>query len=379
MPSDTQTRVLDSLTEVSAQEWNALATLSAGDNPFLRHEFLHALHETGCATEQSGWLPQFVTLWRDKKLAAAMPLYLKRHSYGEYVFDWAWADAYHRSGLEYYPKLLSAIPFSPITGSRLLAADDADRARLVTTTLALAQQVSSLHVLFPPDAEAAALREAGMMLRHGVQFHWQNAGYGNFEEFLADLSSVKRKKIRQERRKVAESGVVLRRLTGADIRDEHWAFFARCYSSTYRAHHSSPYLNLAFFRRLGETMPDNMLLVLAELDGRPVASSLNIFSPSTLYGRYWGAVGHIPLLHFEACYYQTLEFCIERGIQVFEGGAQGEHKMARGFRPVQTTSAHWLKHPQFADAVERFLAQEKAGMESYMDELNDRMPFRRTD
>jgi predicted N-acyltransferase len=383
MPADTQIRVLDSLAEVSPQEWNAIAELSSGDNPFLKHEFLHALHETGCATEQSGWLPQFITLWRTidgkKRLTAAMPLYLKGHSYGEYVFDWAWADAYQRSGLEYYPKLLSAIPFSPITGSRLLAADEHDRALLVKTALGVAQQVSSLHVLFPLDTEAAALREAGMMLRHGVQFHWQNAGYGTFEEFLADLSSVKRKKIRQERRKVAETGVVLRRLTGTDISEEHWAFFARCYGSTYRAHHSSPYLNLRFFRRLGEAMPDNVLLVLAELDGKPVASSLNIYTPTTLYGRYWGAVGHVPLLHFEACYYQTLEFCIERGIQVFEGGAQGEHKMARGFRPVQTTSAHWLRHPQFADAVERFLQKETEGMERYMDELNDRMPFRQAD
>jgi len=382
MPADHQIRVLDSLAEIPAQDWNTLAaastSASAGDNPFLRHEFLHALHETGCATEQSGWLPQFVTLWRNRELAAAMPLYLKGHSYGEYVFDWAWADAYHRSGMEYYPKLLSAIPFSPITGSRLLATDDADRAHLVTAALGLAQQVSSLHVLFPLQQEIQSLREAGMMLRHGVQFHWHNDGYTSFEEFLGDLSSVKRKKIRQERRKVAESGVVLRRLSGTDIQAEHWAFFARCYNSTYRAHHSSPYLNLPFFKRLGETMPDNLLLVLAELQGKPIASSLNVFSPTTLYGRYWGAVGHVPLLHFEVCYYQTLEFCIERGIQVFEGGAQGEHKMARGFRPVQTTSAHWLKHPQFADAVERFLERETQGMERYMDELNDRMPFRQS-
>ena len=379
MLADYQTRVLDSLAEVPAPDWNNLATLSGGDNPFLRHELLHALETSGCTTEESGWLPQHITLWRNTKLVAAMPLYLKAHSYGEYVFDWAWADAYHRSGLEYYPKLLSAIPFSPITGSRLLAANDADRAQLAATALKLARQASSLHVLYPPDSEAGALKEAGMMLRHGVQFHWQNAGYRSFDDFLGDLSSVKRKKIRQERRKVAETGARLRRFTGTDIRDEHWQFFTRCYNSTYRAHHSSPYLNLEFFRRLGAAMPDNLLLVLAEMDGRPIASSLNVYSSGTLYGRYWGAIGHVPLLHFEACYYQTLEFCIERGIQVFEGGAQGEHKLARGFRPVQTTSAHWLKHPQFADAVERFLEKESEGMEHYMDELNDRMPFRRSE
>jgi predicted N-acyltransferase len=379
MPDSSQILVLESLAQVNAAEWNALVSTCAADQPFLRHEFLHALHETGCASEASGWLPQFLTLWRDGRLAAAMPLYLKEHSRGEYVFDWAWADAYHQHGLAYYPKLLSAVPFSPIGGSRLLARTKNDQAELARAALQLARQVSSLHVLFAPDSEMQILRAAGMMLRHGVQFHWLNEGYGSFEAFLGDLSSSKRKKIRQERRRVAESGATFRRLVGRDISDEHWKFFARCYNSTYREHHSSPYLNLAFFRRLGETMPDNLLLVVAELDGRLVASSLNIFSSTTLYGRYWGAVSHIPLLHFEACYYQTLEFCIERGIAVFEGGAQGEHKLARGFRPVQTASAHWLRHPQFADAVQRFLDKETAGMESYMDELNDRMPFRKSD
>ena len=382
MASTAQTRILDSLAGVDPRQWNELVSLSAGDHPFLRHEFLHALHETGCAAEQSGWLPQYVTLWREEggasRLCAAMPLYLKGHSYGEYVFDWAWADAYHRSGLEYYPKLLSAIPFSPIAAPKLLAESEADRRELAQAALRLARQVSSLHVLFPTEAEAAILREAGMLLRHGVQFHWRNEGYGDFEDFLAHLSSAKRKKIRQERRKVAETGVKLHRLRGRDIGDEHWQFFTRCYNTTYRQHHSSPYLNLAFFRRLGETLPENLLLVVAEMDGKPIASSLNIHTPTTLYGRYWGALAHIPLLHFEVCYYQTLEFCIEQGIEVFEGGAQGEHKLARGFRPVQTTSAHWLKHPQFSDAVERFLDRETQGMERYLDELNERMPFRQS-
>lgn len=381
MSANHETRILESLTDVDAGEWNTLVRTCGGDHPFLRHEFLHALHETGCASERSGWQPQYITLWHDGRLAAAMPLYLKRHSYGEYVFDWAWADAYHRAGLAYYPKLLSAIPFSPIAGSRLLAADEADRMLLVRTAIELAEQVSSLHVLFPQDAEADSLRSAGMMLRHGVQFHWHNAsngaGYDSFDAFLGDLSSAKRKKIRQERRKVADAGVKMRRLVGHDISDEHWHFFTRCYETTYSQHGSTPYLNLAFFRRLGETMPGNVLLVLAELDGKPIASALNIFSGTTLYGRYWGAVGHVPLLHFEACYYQAIEFCIERGIAVFEGGAQGEHKLARGFRPVQTCSAHWLQHPRFAAAVEQFLERETAGMSAYMDELNERAPFRR--
>jgi predicted N-acyltransferase len=231
-------------------------------------------------------------------------------------------------------------------------------------------------VLFPPETEARELEASGMMLRRAVQFHWVNRGYDNFDAFLAELSSAKRKKIRQERRRVSEPGIKFRRLVGTEIEDEHWKFFVRCYNNTYRAHHSTPYLNLAFFRRLGETLPEHVLLVLAELDGEPIASALNIFSADALYGRYWGAVAQVPLLHFETCYYQAIDFCIERGIGVFEGGAQGEHKLARGFLPVQTWSAHWLKQPQFADAIEKFLARETMGIERYVDELNERNPFR---
>ncbi len=365
-------RIIDGLEAVEPRAWNALAE----EHPFLRHEFLHALHETGCACERTGWLPRYLTLWQGAALVGAMPLYLKSHSYGEYVFDWAWADAYHRHKLSYYPKLLGAIPFSPVTGSRLLARDGPTRRLLVHAALQLARETSSLHVLFPIEAEARDFEAAGMMLRRSVQFHWENRGYSSFEDFLADLASAKRKKIRQERRKVQEAGVRFRRLVGAEIREEHWRFFARCYDVTYRAHHSTPYLNLAFFRRLGETLPGHVLMVIAECDSKPVASALNIFSPTTLYGRYWGSVGHIPLLHFETCYYQAMEFCIERHIRIFEGGAQGEHKLARGFMPVQTWSAHWLRHPEFADAVEKFLARESAGIERYVDELNERSPFR---
>lgn len=365
-------RVLDSLGAVEPKAWNALA---AG-HPFLRHEFLHALHETGCACERTGWRPRYLTLWQDAALIGAMPLYLKSHSYGEYVFDWAWAEAYHRHGLAYYPKLLGAIPFSPVTGSRLLARDGTTRSILVRSALQLARETSSLHVLFPPEAEAREMQDAGMLLRRSVQFHWENRGYANFEEFLAYLTSVKRKKIRQERHRVRETGVQLRRLTGNEIGEAQWDLFARCYSSTYRAHHSTPYLNLTFFEQLGQALPEHLLMVIAELDGKPVASALNIFTPTTLYGRYWGALRHVPLLHFEVCYYQAMEFCIERRIRVFEGGAQGEHKLARGFMPVQTWSAHWLQHPEFSDAVENFLTRESAGIERYADELNERSPFR---
>ncbi|HTO48567.1 MAG TPA: GNAT family N-acetyltransferase [Burkholderiales bacterium] len=368
-------RVVEDLAQLSAGEWNALA----GGNPFLRHEFFSALHETGCASARSGWLPRFVTLWDGKHLRGALPLYLKSHSYGEYVFDWAWADAYARHGLEYYPKLLAAVPFSPVTGARLLARDPTVRAQLVATALELARGASSLHVLFPLEGEARELEAAGMMLRRGVQFHWTNAGYASFDAFLAALTHDKRKKIRQERRRVAEAGVTFRRKVGAEITREDWRFFTRCYNLTYRAHMSSPYLNLAFFTRLGETLPEHVLLVLAERDGRPIASALNVFTADALYGRYWGAIDHVPCLHFETCYYQALEFCIERGIRAFEGGAQGEHKLARGFLPEATWSAHWLAHPRFADAVERFLAREAQGVARYADELAEHSPFRRPD
>jgi hypothetical protein len=376
-------RVLDDLSGVDAADWNRLA----GGHPLLSYEFFHALHQTGCAAADSGWLPQFLTLWDHPapnrasapaapRLRAAMPLYLKSHSYGEYVFDWAWADAYQRHGLAYYPKLLAAIPFSPVSGSRLLAATDAERAPLVRAALALAQNTSSLHVLFPQPAEAALMQAAGMMLRSGVQFHWTNPGYGSFDEFLAQLSHDKRKKIRQERRKVRDAGVSFRRLRGDEIRESDWALFARCYKQTYRAHHSTPYLNLEFFQRLGQTMPRHVLLIVAELEGRPIASALNLYSQDTLYGRYWGALEYLPCLHFETCYYQALEFCIEEKIKLFEGGAQGEHKLARGFLPVKTLSAHWLAHPEFSDAVERFLEREQQGIARYVDELNEHSPFK---
>ncbi len=368
-------RVVETLAGIPKDQWNSLA----GDHPFLRHEFLHALHETGCACERTGWVPQYVTLWRDGRLAGAMPLYLKSHSRGEYVFDWAWADAYYRHGLDYYPKLLSAIPFSPVTGARLLGPSRPIRQRLAAAAIELAKSTSSLHVLFPPDEDASELEERGMMLRRGVQFHWRNEGYESFDDFLAQLSHDKRKKIKQERRKVRDAGVVLKRLVGTAITAEAWRFFTRCYNATYRAHHSTPYLNQAFFERLGEVMPEHVLMVVAELDGKPVASALNIFGPGALYGRYWGSVGYVPNLHFETCYYQAIEFCIERRIGVFEGGAQGEHKLARGFSPVETCSAHWLKHPGFADAIEKFLDRESAGVERYIDELTERSPFRKAD
>lgn len=374
-----RTHIVSSLAQIGQAAWDALVARQDKPNPFLSYAFLHALHESGSASEETGWQPQFVALYDGDALAAAMPLYVKSHSYGEYVFDWAWADAYHRHGLEYYPKLLSAIPFTPVTGPRLMAVNAASRAALAEALRAMQQasSVSSTHILYPPEDEARQLADAGFMLRSGVQFHWLNAGYGSFDEFTATLERKKRKNINAERRKVMEAGVTMRRVRGAEATESDWMLFNRCYRHTYAAHRSTPYLNLDFFLRIWRTMPDNLLLVIAQRDGAPIASSLVIHNQDTLFGRYWGELEHLPCLHFETAYYQPLEFCIEQGIAVFEGGAQGEHKMARGFMPTRTWSAHWLAHPSFADAVERFLERESGGIDSYIDELSEHNPFRR--
>lgn len=367
-------RVAESLAGVPAAQWNALA----GGNPFLRHEFLGALLETGCASARTGWQPQFVLLERDGGLAGAMPLFVKSHSRGEYVFDWAWADAYVRQGLAYYPKLLCAVPFTPVGGPRLLAGDDAAREALAGAALAAAREFSSLHVLFAPREEAALLERHGMLLRRTVQFHWRNEGYADFEDFLGRLSHQRRKNIRQERRRVREAGVTLRWIEGTDIAPRDWDFFYRCYAGTYAAHGNRPYLNLEFFRRIGAAMPENLLLVVAERRGAPIAAALDVIGGGAMYGRYWGALEHVPLLHFEACYYQAIEFAIARGLERFEGGAQGEHKLFRGLMPVETLSVHWLAHPRFARAVEDYLAREAQGIAQYVNELHEHTPFKVT-
>ena len=369
-------RILESLDAVDPARWNALAQ----GNPTLAHAFLDSLHATGCASGRTGWAPRYLTLWDGDRLDGAVPLYVKSHSRGEYVFDWAWADAYEQHGLAYYPKLLAAVPFTPATGPRLLAADAATRTALAKALVesARASGVSSLHVLFPPEDDARALRAAGLMERTGVQFHWRNAGYATFEDFLGALSHDKRKKIRQERRRVAEAGVQVRRATGRGATAADWDFFHACYRRTYREHRSTPYLTREFFGMLAGRMPDNVLLVIAERGGTPIAAAMDLFGEHALYGRYWGAVERVPGLHFEACYYQALEFCIERGIALFEGGAQGEHKHARGFLPEATRSFHWLAHPAFERAIDDYLAREGAHVSAYLDELNERTPFRST-
>ncbi len=352
--------------------------------PFMRMEYLRALHDSGSATPAAGWSPRFLTLHRAGRLAAACPLYLKTHSYGEYVFDWAWADAYQRHGLPYYPKLLCAVPFTPVPGSRLLAEDGAARdalARILVATTR-ASDLSSLHVLFPTPEERDALASAGCLIREGVQFHWtQDAAVpvADFDALLARLQRDKRKKIQQERRRVRDAGVEFQVHAGEAIDTGLWDFFHHCYTLTYRAHHSTPYLTRDFFARMAADLAAHWVMFVAQRDGRPIAASLIAVDrdADAAWGRYWGCTEHVPCLHFEACYYQPLAWCLANGIRRFEGGAQGEHKMARGLMPVRTGSAHWLSDPRFADAVADFLAREGAGVSAYVDELNERTPFKR--
>jgi predicted N-acyltransferase len=378
-----QVRVHDTPASIDAAAWDALADAQPSSTPFVRHAYLLALHESGSAVEDTGWLPQFLTIEAGGTLLAACPLYLKTHSYGEYVFDWAWADAYRRHGLHYYPKLLDALPFTPVPGPRLLARDAGARGLLLRAMQQLARdaKLSSAHLLFVDDADRAAAQAAGWMERSTVQFHWTNredASYADFADFLASLQREKRKKIQQERRRVGEAGVVFEALEGVAITPDDWDFFYRCYTLTYEAHHSTPYLTRDFFARMAATMAPHWLMFVGRVEGERVAASLIAIDPArrTAFGRYWGATRFIPCLHFEACYYQPLAWCIANGYQRFEGGAQGEHKMARGLLPVRTHSAHWLAHPEFSRAVADFLEREGAGIEHYIDELNDRRPFK---
>ncbi len=423
-------QLVEDPTTIDARAWDALLARQRTPTPFMRHAYLAALHGSGSAVPDTGWSPRFVLLWdgpegADAELVAACPMYVKAHSYGEYVFDWAWANAYAEHGLRYYPKGLVAVPFTPVPGSRLLARDAAAREALVGALIELcgALKLSSLHVLYGDADDLAACDAAGLMQRQQIQFHWKNmrpprspaspgalsqrgeeaplksgpgaadAGqpFTSFDDFLASLNQEKRKKIRRERRKVADAGIRFRWARGADITPADWAFFYRCYERTYLEHGNAPYLTPAFFQRIATDMAEDWVLFTAEHEGRPIATSLIAVRaygtratgqkdlktlPAVAYGRYWGALERVDSLHFEACYYQPLAWCIERGVARFEGGAQGEHKMARALMPVTTPSAHWLAHPAFADAVERFLARESEGIGNYLSHLDERSPFR---
>jgi len=375
--------VQSSMRDVLAQDWDALLNAQTEPNPFMRHAYLSAMEESGSASAKSGWKLQLFTLRHilpplAGQLAGVAVLYIKPHSYGEYVFDWAWADAYQRHGLNYYPKAVSAVPFTPVPGSRLLADSDQSKSALLSAMVELAQNEdwSSLHLLFLSNDDLQVTETAGWLSRHTVQFHWHNAAYDDFEDFLRALNQEKRKKIKQERRKVAEAGVIFKAFEGTQIQSADWDFFYQCYAQTYFEHGNAPYLNRDFFQRMQDTMPDNWVLFIAEKKGQRMACSLIGLGNNVAYGRYWGALERVDCLHFEACYYQPIAWCIAKGVERFEGGAQGEHKMARALLPVKANSAHWLAHPGFADAVEKYLEKEGHGVSAYLENLEGRSPLK---
>ena len=366
--------------QVPAEQWDALVP---GRYPFASHAFLSALEDSGCTSERTGWAPSHLVRWDDQgRLIAAIPAYRKSHSYGEYVFDWAWAEAYQRYGMVYYPKLLLAIPFTPASGPRLLG-ETQNFEGLYTQLASLCEQngYSGWHLNFPLRDDIPALdqtpEEQRPGLRSACQFHWFNRGYDSFEHYLSHFVSRKRKSVLKERRQLAQIDVITVRKTGADISDDDLRYFYRCYVATYQQRMSTPYLTFDFFRRLVNSMGDQMLLVQARTDEKAIASALYFFDDETLYGRYWGCTEEISGLHFEACYYQGIEFCIERGLKRFDPGTQGEHKISRGFEPVLTYSLHWLTHPGFQDAVGRFIGEETPHIEAYREEAKTLLPFHR--
>ncbi len=375
--------VCNNLNEVPAAQWSALA---GTDIPFLRHEFLSALETHHCVGEVAGWTPQhlllFDTVNHEEKLVGAVPQYLKTNSYGELVFDWAWAEAYHRSGRHYYPKLVVAIPYTPASGPRILIAPEAEQTivadKLIEFSLEHAKKlrVSSLHWLFPTEKNCLQLKTHGFMPRLACQFHWHNKNYRDFDDYLDRFTSSKRKKIKRERRQVAESGVVISRLHGDELSEKQWQAVHRHYASTFDRHSGYATLSLDFFLELARTMPKQLLIILAESKGEPVASAICFRDEQTLYGRHWGCDQHFQMLHFEACYYQGLEYCIEHSLARFDPGAQGEHKISRGFLPTPTWSAHWIADPEFRKAIEGFLQHETVEMELYIKELNKHSPFK---
>lgn len=375
--------VIGDLANIDRAAWDRLAN-PAGESydPFLSWDFLQALEESGCASALKGWQPAHL-IARDAAGAAigAMPLYAKDHSYGEYVFDHAWADALQRAGGQYYPKLQCAVPFTPVPGRRILSHDPAVRSALAQAAIGLAQRAgaSSVHATFASRDLVESLAPLGYQARTGLQYHWFNRGYATFGDFLADLSSQKRKSIRRERERATET-LRVRRLRGAEITSADWDFFFRCYTDTGSRKWGSPYLNRAFFRFVGERMADQCVLFVAEeTDGVPVASALNLIGGDALYGRYWGRVADVPFLHFELCYYQAIELAIELGLPRVEAGAQGEHKLARGYMPVQTFSAHWIEHDGLRNAVKHYLRQETPAIVEEAEILSDHAPFKKSE
>jgi predicted N-acyltransferase len=374
--------IINEIKSVDPAQWNGL---SGTDIPFLRHEFLAALESTGCVGEGTGWLPRHVLLFDDEQtLAGAMPLYQKTNSWGEFVFDFAWANAYQQAGLNYYPKLVSAIPFTPATSSRCLIAPGRDPTRTARALIGAARQhaidsgASSIHLLFPTRREAQLFDREGLLLRKDCQFHWHNRNYRNFEDFLGELTSAKRKKLRRERRRVAEAGITFQTLHGDALNEEMWREIMPIYSNSFWRRGHEPYLNEAFFVEISRVLPDQIVLFLAiSPDGLPVATAICFRSADALFGRYWGSSGQFHSLHFETCYYQGIDYCIANGLTRFEPGTQGEHKIARGFVATETWSAHWLSHPQFSAAIDDYLDRERGYIDEYMDAVRAHEPYRR--
>ena len=372
--------VHDSILDFDAAQWNSLA----GDRyPFNRHEFIAAGEETGCVSPDSGWTPKHLGAWDGDTLCGAMLLYEKSHSWGEFVFDWSWAQAYERHGLEYYPKLVSASPFTPAPATRLMARDDdADVKTLLldhAVSMAKENHYSSLHVLFPEDSELAYLEKAGLKIRKDCQFHWHNHDYQSFDDFLAAFSSAKRKKARRDRRHVEESGIRYRWSDGNTLTRAEWTEVYELISRTFMRRGSMPYYDLDFLTDVSSALPDNILVVFAEQDGEIIATAVFYRGADTLYGRYWGSNKDINALHFETCYYQGIDYCIANGIKHFEPGTQGEHKISRGFTPRAVHSAHWLARPEFFSAIKDYLEEEKQYIENYMDAVDSHSPFRERD
>lgn len=374
-------RFLESIAQIDAQRWNALAGEA---QPFLRHEFLWALEQSGCAAPRTGWTPRHLLLEdANGRVLAAMPLFQKSHSRGEFVFDFAWAGAYAEHGLKYYPKLLTAVPFTPVSGPRLLLAPQVNAAAatraLVSSVLEYAkdEHLSSWHVLFPTEDTVAALGKAGLILRRDCQFHWYNQGYGSFDAFLATFTAEKRKKAKRERRRVAEAGIEFDTLHGGDMTASLWDIVYRFYADTFYRHGHEPYLTLDFFKRVGAAMPATLMLKVARMGSQPIAVAIFFVGTEALYGRYWGAGGNFHSLHFEACYYQGIEYCIEKQLQRFEPGTQGEHKVPRGFVPTMTHSAHYIADPRFAAAIRDYAQREARGVDHYAAAVNEHVPYHR--
>jgi predicted N-acyltransferase len=371
--------ILDKLEEIPANAWNQLIR---DDNPFLKHEFLSALEKHHCLGMDLGWVPRHVTVSANNELIGAMPMYIKYNSYGEFVFDWSWADASERAGMEYYPKLVVSIPYTPVTGPRMLTADDKleteIRNALVQTALQQADELgaSSLHWLFTDPRDTRALVESGMMQRHHYQFHWHNHQYENFDHFLSTFTASKRKKVKRERRQVSDANITIEILKGNEISDEIWATFHRFYCLTFHNRYGHPTLTLDFFREIGRTMAENVLLILAYHSGECVAGAINFLGGDTLYGRHWGCSKTFHSLHFEVCYYSAIEYCINHGLARYEAGAQGEHKLYRGFVPVNTASCHWIRNPALGDAVAEFLLWEKPQINHQIQQLSEHSPYK---